>query len=116
MLSKDAKLWQETKDNNTDFYGRGIVDYTERWANLMEEKLSEGFALKDIAQSTSREANTDGITGFMYGCAVRILSDVWVNGEELRCWHNKKYQHNSEGNEANESGGVLNPAILTVGD
>lgn len=60
-------------------------------------------------------ANTDGITGFMYGCAVSGLAKFWKHGEQLRRWHNKDSQLGTEGDEANESGGVLNPAILTIG-
>ena len=42
----------------------------------------------------------------MYGCAVSILSECWEYGEELRKWHNKKYNHGGDG--------VVNPAVLTI--
>ena len=61
----------------------------------------------DNAEKLSREADTEGITGFMYGCAVNILSRVWKYGDELRMWHNGKYDYQGEG--------TVNPAILTVG-
>lgn len=51
----------------------------------------------------------------MYGCAVSILSQVWIHGEELRRWHNLDSQIGTEGEKANESGGVLNPAVLNIG-
>jgi deoxyribonuclease V len=49
------------------------------------------------------------------GCAMSILSQVWVHGEQLRRWHNLKTQIRNEGEKANESGGVLNPALLSLG-
>ncbi len=61
----------------------------------------------DNADRLSREADTEGITGFMYGCAVSILSQYWEYGEYLRKWHNKKYDY--------DGGGAVNPAVMTVG-
>ena len=80
------------------------VEYAQRWAGLMEQKIAAGQKVTDIAEETSNEADTEGITGFMYGYAVSFLSYFWEYGEELRLWHNKKYHHDGDG--------VVNPAIL----
>jgi hypothetical protein len=101
-------------NNSSDPYSARVVSYGEDWANLMEARLSKGEQLADIAKETSHEADTDGITGFMYGCAVSALSHFWEHGETLRRWHNKDTQIGQEGDEANEAGGVLNPALLQV--
>ena len=58
------------------------------------------------ADKLSHEADVEGITGFMYGCAVSILSQCWKYGEELRKWHNKEYNY--------EGDGVVNPAVFTI--
>jgi hypothetical protein len=108
-------LWDEGLVKNKDFYGRGVYIYAERWARLMQLGIKSGKQLEDIAEKTSREADVDGITGFMYGCAVSILSQGWKYGEDLRRWHNKKIQIGNEGDRANEEGGVLNPAMLSFG-
>lgn len=100
---------------NTDSYGAGVVTYAERWAKLMEERIEKGESIGDMAKATGSEADTEGITGFQYGCAVEQLVGCWIHGEELRRWHNLDTQINNEGERANESGGVLNPAILTFG-
>ena len=110
----NQKDWEEGLKNNTDMYGAGIYRYAEAWANLMEEKINTGANLEDIASSTSHEADTEGITGFMYGAAVSVLSHAWEHGEELRLWHNLDTQIGNEGEKANESGGVLNPALLNI--
>ena len=114
MKLKNPKGWQEGLDNNQDSYGSCCYRYAEAWANLMEEKMDAGADLKDIAKDTSHEADTEGITGFMYGCAVQALAYCWEHGEELRQWHNLDSQIGSEGEEANESGHVLNPAIMKI--
>lgn len=101
-------------NNSKDGYSKGIVDYGEAWANLMEEQLDKGAALPDIAKQASHDADTYGITRFMYGCAVQALSNFWIHGEALRRWHNKDCQIGNEGDKANESGGVLNPALVNI--
>jgi len=114
MQTTNQAEWDNCKQINSDPYGSCAVRYAERWADLMEAKLAEGAKLEDIANATSHEADTEGITGFMYGCAVSILSKLWVHGEQLRRWHNKSTQLGTEGDVANEKGTVLNPALLTM--
>ena len=80
----------------------------------MQLAMIEGRTLRDAAESASYEADIDGITGFMYGAAVSILSQCWKHGEELRRWHNLSTQIKDEGEKANDSGGVLNPAVLSI--
>lgn len=98
--------WKKCKESNSDPYGACAVEYAESWAKLMQVEISKGNQLKDIAESTSHELGYLGITGFMYGCAVGILSQVWKHGEELRKWHNGEYNHDGDG--------IVNPAILKV--
>lgn len=115
MELKDAAGWEKAKAANTDPYGGRVMSYAEDWANLMEARMAAGETIKQCAQPTSREADTDGITGFMYGAAVSTLAQVWAHGDELRRWHNLKTQIGHEGERANESGGTLNPALLNIG-
>jgi len=111
----EEQAWIDWKAKNTDGYGSAVFRYAERWAERMESKMDEGFRLEDIAKTASHEADTEGITGYMYGCAVSALSHCWHYGEALRRWHNLATQLGNEGEKANESGGVLNPAILNIG-
>lgn len=103
--------YQEGYNNNLDPYGHGVYTFAERWAELMEKDIEDcgGPTAAVIAnfEKRSRQADTEGITGFMYGCAVSILSNCWEYGKILRKWHNKKYGY--------EGDGVVNPAILTIG-
>ena len=106
---------QEYKDwygKNLDPYGHACFTYAERLAEMLEELIGsdESNAMQIIvenAEKTSHEADTEGITGFMYGTAVSILSQCWQYGEYLRKWHNNEYNYDGDG--------VVNPAIMTVG-
>jgi hypothetical protein len=106
MKVKDIKVYEDWKAKNIDGYGACIFRYVERWADMMEKEIDNGAKIKDIADKLSHEADTEGITGFMYGASVNILSHCWEHGEELRKWHNKEYEY--------EGDGVVNPAILIV--
>lgn len=116
MTLRNAAAWREWIAANQDGYGGAVVQFAERWARIMEGMIASGQHLKDCADDACSLADDGiGITGFMYGCAVGMLAEVWVHGEELRRWHNLKTQIRNEGEKANESGGVLNPALLRIG-
>ncbi|MFA6270740.1 MAG: hypothetical protein WC657_06070 [Candidatus Paceibacterota bacterium] len=107
----DPAKWQEFITSQ-DSYRRACCAYAARWANLMEQRMADGAALEDVADKASNDADTDGMTGFGYGVTVAILASVWEHGEALRRWHNHNVQLGDEGDRANESGGVINPALL----
>jgi len=111
----DEAGWKTFVEANKDGYGGRVVRYAEEWARLMQTRIANGETIPQCAQELSHLADDDGITGFMYGCAVSVLAKVWKHGEALRRWHNKKTQIGTEGDKANESGGVLNPALLNIG-
>lgn len=103
---KEKEYADYVKLNSGDPYSHGVVVYGELWAQMMQKEMAEGKALEECAAETSHKADTDGITGFMYGAAVSALAKFWKHGEALRVWHNKQYNH--------EGDGVVNPAIITV--
>lgn len=112
----DPDGWAKCVKNNSDPYGHATVSFAARWANLMESAIASGSTLEACADELLHVADTEGITGFMYGCAVNILAKVWEHGEALRQWHNVKTQLGTEGEKANaKPGAVLNPALLCVG-
>ena len=67
-----------------------------------------------MPEEAARAFYGDGITGFMAGCVAQWIAHFHPRGEEFRVWWNRRYQLGSEGEAANESGGVLNPALLTL--
>lgn len=115
MTLANAEGWEKAKAANSDPYGGAVMTYAQRWARMMEARMAKGERIADIADECSHLADEEGITGFMYGAAVSMLARVWKHGEALRLWHNLKTQLRDEGEKANESGGVLNPACLSIG-
>lgn len=112
ILKGKEQAYKDWYNNNLDMYGHAVFTFAERWADLMEKAMhnSEYSPMEVIikrADALSNYADTEGITGYMYGAAVSILSQCWEYGEELRKWHNKEYNYDGDG--------VVNPAILTVG-
>lgn len=89
MTLRDPEGWKKSCEVNSDGYGGAVMTYAERWARLMEARMAKGERIADIADDCSHLADNEGITGFMYGCAVGILSKVWQHGEALRLWHTK---------------------------
>lgn len=116
-MERDEAKWQEgVAAQKGDGYGLGVYGFAEAWARLIQGRIANGEQLADVADECCSVADkAHGITGFMYGCAVSVLAHCWKHGEELRQWHNLKTQIRDEGTRANESGGVLNPALLSVG-
>lgn len=111
----DQEYWTKTVESNSaDPYSYACVKYAANWAALMDTLL-EGTTVAAIAKQASHDADTDGITGFMYGAAVSMLSRAWKHGDELRRWHNLDTQIRDEGVLANESEATLNPAMLSIG-
>ena len=100
MTLRDPEGWKQSCEVNSDGYGEAVMAYAERWARLMEARMSKGERIAGIADDCSRLADNEGITGFMYGCAVGVLSKVWQHGEALRLWHNLKTQIKDEGARA----------------
>ena len=109
---RDEEGWKELSELNKDCIG--IMNYAERWARLMEGRMAHGSTLEECANEASHLADNEGMSGASYGYAVGVLAQCWIHGDQLRRWHNLKYQLGNEGDKANESGGVLNPAILCI--
>ena len=95
-------------------YGQAGYRFAQRWADAMELAMAHGDTVAACYEDAGHEADTEGITGFMYGCAVSVLANVWKHGENLRQRHNLDTQIGREGEKANKTGAVLNPALLTI--
>lgn len=87
MQLVNAEQYEKAKQScEDDAYASAIFKWAEDWAELMEQKMSEGAKLEDIALQTSHETDK-GYTGFMYGQAVRVLATFWQYGELLYQWY-----------------------------
>lgn len=114
IFAGSEKEYQDWYDKNDNAYGRACLEYAERWANLLEEEIGTSTDMEEVekiieenAKRLSHKTDTEGITGFMYGCAVSFLADCWKYGEFLRQWHNKEFHYSGNG--------VINPSVLYLG-
>jgi hypothetical protein len=113
MEVKNQQEYNEWKySNNGGIYGKRIFSYAEDWADLMAEYMAVGGLLEDIADAASKSADYDGITGYMYSYAAKIIATFWIHGEQFRHWFNLENQIGTEGEEANRENKILNTAIL----
>lgn len=114
----EAEYATYVETNSADPYSKCVVDVGEAYAVALEPRIEAGEKIGDIAKEVFTEVDRRegfGITGFMYGAMMAALSHFWIHGEELRKRHNIDTQIGDEGEKANETGGVLNPALLSLG-
>jgi len=99
MTVKETALekWEELLADNASrsAMNRRCLTYANDWAVLMERQLCgrNPDPVKDaeLIQTASDLADTDGISGSMFHIATNILVGVWVHGDVLREWHNRRY-------------------------
>jgi hypothetical protein len=90
-------------------YANATIKFADQWAVEMETCIGNGETINQCAERCAHVVDNRpgfGITGNMYGWAVNILSTYWIYGEELRIWHNAKYNH--------KGSGVVNPAAIIL--
>lgn len=109
------KKYKEWLDVNKDGYSRTCFVYAERFADMLEIEYVKAIdvpmskILELHGDKFSHDADIEGVTGFMVGMSINILSQCWEFGKDLKLWWNTKYgQPDAEG--------TVNPAILVVGE
>lgn len=102
------KEWEKARENNMrDGYSAQVVKVTEKCCDALDEGLTP-------QASCDKATKGSDITGFMAGCMAQWVTHFHPRGEEFREWWNIENQIKDEGEKANKSGGVLNPALLTI--
>ena len=105
--------WDNCVEINKDFYGKACVDVARQAMKILDEEPDDFDTHKLICRADD-ESGAGGITGFMAGCVAQMISRCHSRGEEFRCKWNRGNQISDEGEKANKSGGILNPAILHI--
>ena len=101
------KEWDKAvKNNSKDGYSLAVVKATES----VGEALDEGKTIQEAHDAM----HGHDLTGFMAGCVASWIARFHPRGEEFRVWWNKDTQIKDEGDKANVSGGILNPALMTM--
>jgi hypothetical protein len=112
MKLKDESAWNDWVEKNTDPYGKCCVDVARRVMEILDD--GQPFDTYNIICQADNDINAGGITGFMAGCVASMISVCHERGEEFRRQWNNDNQIGNEGDKANDSGGVLNPALLNI--
>jgi hypothetical protein len=105
--------WNKWVESNKDDYGKCTVDVAREVMRLLDEREGD-FDCHAIICEADKKIDAGGITGFMAGCVAQMVSHCHSRGEEFRRKWNLDNQIQNEGERANESGGVLNPAFLNI--
>ena len=50
----------------------------------MQVYTRRGQSLEDCLLTAASEADYDGISGYMHGCAVGIIADTWKRGDQFK--------------------------------
>ena len=112
MPITNTAAWESYEKANTDPYSKACVDVAREVMRLLDER--ESFDPHDIIREADKNIEAGGVTGFMAGAAAQMVSKCHSRGEEFRRAWNLDTQIGDEGAKANDSGGVLNPALLNV--
>ena len=123
MARRDSSAKPQARDPVTlGIFARRLGEsMTARRLSALQVAEGAGVDERTVALWLAAEAMSTladhkyGITGFQYGWAVAQLAHHWTHGEALRRWHNRATQIGTEGDKANETGGTLNPALLSIG-
>lgn len=112
MPITNQKDWDECVKNNQDPYGKACVDVAREVMRVLDK--AKEFDCHRIICDADKKVKAGGLTGFMAGCVAQMVSGCHSRGEEFRQKWNLDTQIQHEGEVANKSGGVLNPAILNI--
>jgi len=97
--------WETYVTKNTqDGYSAGVVDASLRVMQALSEGKTPEEAEKVIYEM--------GITGFMAGCMAQTVSHFHPRGNEFKQYWNRQFMDEKDAETAK---GVVNPAILTIG-
>lgn len=113
MPITDQTHWDKWVKSNSNPYGKACVDVAREVMRLLDERGE--FDTHKLICEADDNIKAGGITEFMAGCVAQMVSRCHSRGEEFRKKWNIDNQISHEGEKANESGGVLNPALLNLG-
>ncbi len=109
----DIKSWDKAVNNNKDPYGSACIKVAKRAMEILDEDPGDFDTHKLICRADD-ESSAGGTTGYMAGAVASMVSVCHSRGEEFRKKWNHDNQIQDEGDKANESGGVINPALINV--
>lgn len=125
----------EKQVNTGDDYSNAVVEYGTRWAEMLEKAIldkwpdfnwEDDWRIKNYISNPVRfaelfqpnslghEADTEGVTGFMYGAAAWAIGEYWIFGKHFRLWFNIYEGGIEQGIKVTEKNDSINPAVLVI--
>jgi hypothetical protein len=111
----NVEKWKMFEEKNQDPYGKCCVNVAREVMRILDDPASPPMTTHKLVCVADDNIEAGGITGFMAGCVASMVSQCHSRGEEFRRKWNTEHQISTEGDKANESGGTLNPAVLSIG-
>lgn len=109
MAIINLEKWKRYEDKNKDLYGKCCVDVAREVMRLLDERLGKFDTHKIICEADDN-IRAGGITGFMAGAVAAMVSECHSRGEAFRV------QWNADYGAKEDHKGVVNPALVTIGD
>ncbi len=103
--------WEKKEETNKDPYGKCCIDVAREVMRLLDTEEYKDFDCHKIICSAEKNVGEKGITGFMAGMIAQIVSYYHSRGKEFR----KKWNTHYGITEEKAKGGMVNPAIMSVG-
>lgn len=101
-----ADEWREyAKNNSQDGYSAAVIEGTIGGLQALADGKTPAEAEK---------ACTAAETGFQMGCVAKWLAHFAPRGDEFRSYWNRKFLPEGAALRADDAGGTVNPAILTI--
>ena len=113
MPITDMRNWNGCVATNSDPYGKACVDTARRVMEILDAEPG-AFNCHELMCRADKEVKAGGLTGYMAGAVASMISQIHSRGDEFRRVWNLGTQIGNEGEKANDSGGVLNPAVLNI--
>lgn len=113
MPITEAKRWKDYVDKNSDSYGGACVYVARKVMEFLDENEVpiDKDNVSGLISKADDAAETGGLTMFMAGCVAQMVIGCHSRGAEFRKAWNACY-----GVEDENEKGVVNPAILTIGE
>lgn len=71
-----------------------ILLCAERWGWAMEQEIANGRTVADAAEITLFDADSDRMSGAMFGFVMKTLCTFWIYGEQFRQWQMRSCDSN----------------------
>lgn len=88
IKEKERVLDNYIESKSKTLKGRQSVRFLMQWICMMEEEMSNGRELEDIAFSTYNELKEQNDIKCDIPSALNMLTEAWVYGERFKDWYN----------------------------